>query len=68
MGWSGSLATSTSPSSKFDLIYMFFVSKDNSYRFYLITAASVKCRMAAVKSLPVLHHSAVFIFYLLYFP
>ena len=43
---------------------MFFVSKGSLLDFYFtyFTAAGVKCRVAAVKRLPVLHHSADHIF------
>ena len=44
------------------LIFCVFVVKGNLYRFYLATAAGIKCRVAAVKSLPILHNNAGFIY------
>ena len=44
----------------FSFFCVFFVSKGNLLGFYF-TLACVECRVATVKRLPVLHHSADYI-------
>ena len=55
-------ASTLNATSFISVIYFFYCSI-NHFRFsFCFPAASVKCRMAAVKRLPVLHHSADYFF------
>ena len=51
---------SIKPKFWFSFLNVFYVSNCNHYRVYLITAAGVKSHVKAIRSLPVIQHSAVF--------